>query len=154
MKFMILVSILASLVLVGSISTSYVLAEVFTTLEVSGSSDLLGEVGIGKASTPGLALDVNGVSKFNKDLIFARTDGMNSIVQSQAAFDAEKHLIYQKAGGGAMSKYIVRANQISLNLGDVGIGTENPLEKLDVRGNIRLTGDIISPNDICIGSCP
>ena len=52
-----------------------------------------------------------------------------------------------------MSKYIVRANAIALSVGDVGIGTENPLEKLDVRGNIRLTGNIVSPNDICIGSC-
>jgi hypothetical protein len=38
--------------------------------------------------------------------------------------------------------------------GDVGIGTITPLAKLDVAGNIRLTGNIISPNDICIGACP
>jgi len=37
--------------------------------------------------------------------------------------------------------------------GNVGIGTNSPLERLDVNGNLRLTGDIVSPNDICIGSC-
>jgi|CXWL01.1.fsa_nt_gi hypothetical protein len=38
--------------------------------------------------------------------------------------------------------------------GRVGIGTTTPLQKLDVNGNIRLTGNIVSPNDICIGTCP
>ena len=38
--------------------------------------------------------------------------------------------------------------------GKIGIGTSSPQERLDVNGNIRLTGNIVSPNDICIGSCP
>ncbi len=38
--------------------------------------------------------------------------------------------------------------------GNIGMGTTNPQEKLDVNGNIRLTGNIVSPNDICIGNCP
>lgn len=38
--------------------------------------------------------------------------------------------------------------------GNVGIGTPLPQQKLDVNGNIRLTGNIVSPNDICIGTCP
>jgi len=36
---------------------------------------------------------------------------------------------------------------------NVGIGTAAPQEKLDVNGNIRLTGNILSPGDICIGAC-
>jgi len=40
------------------------------------------------------------------------------------------------------------------NAGNVGIDDITPQEKLDVNGNIRLTGNIVSPNDICIGNCP
>lgn len=43
---------------------------------------------------------------------------------------------------------------LTANNGLVGIGTGTPLEALDVIGNIRLTGDIVSPTDICIGTCP
>jgi hypothetical protein len=38
--------------------------------------------------------------------------------------------------------------------GNVGIGTNAPHEKLHVLGNIKLTGDIVSDGNICIGSCP
>jgi len=45
--------------------------------------------------------------------------------------------------------------------GDFGVGLKNPSEKLHVKGNIKLTGDIISnfplniksKGDICIGNC-
>ena len=50
----------------------------------------------------------------------------------------------------------VGSTSIALNPfgGFVGIGTTNPIALLDVEGNIRLTGNIVSPNDICIGNCP
>jgi len=50
----------------------------------------------------------------------------------------------------------VGATSIALNPfgGFVGIGTTSPGALLDVAGNIRLTGNIVSPNDICIGNCP
>lgn len=35
----------------------------------------------------------------------------------------------------------------------IGIGTTTPAEKLDVAGNIKLSGNILSDGDICIGSC-
>lgn len=37
--------------------------------------------------------------------------------------------------------------------GNVGIGTTTPTEKLEVSGNIKLKGNIVSDGDICIGKC-
>jgi hypothetical protein len=37
--------------------------------------------------------------------------------------------------------------------GNVGIGTLSPTQKLDVSGNIKLSGSIVSDGDICIGKC-
>ncbi|MDO8620284.1 MAG: hypothetical protein Q7R64_02970 [bacterium] len=39
------------------------------------------------------------------------------------------------------------------NDGKVGIGTTTPTEALDVAGNIKLTGSLVSDGDICIGVC-
>jgi len=38
--------------------------------------------------------------------------------------------------------------------GNIGIGTINPTELLDVNGNLRVRGNIVSTGDICIGNCP
>jgi len=53
-----------------------------------------------------------------------------------------------------MSEYRVFSEKTGIISGNVGIVTHSPVEALDVQGNIRLTGNLISPNDICIGSCP
>jgi hypothetical protein len=37
--------------------------------------------------------------------------------------------------------------------GKVGIGTTSPQEKLEVVGNIKVNGNIVSDGDICIGKC-
>jgi len=147
--------ILASIIIAGSVSTSYVLADTFTSLNVTpGSTQLTAPVGVGKIPVPGIGMDVNGVLRLNNDMFLDRTTAFNSIVQSQAAFNAGKDVIYQKAGGGDMSGYQVKADKIILSGGNVGIGQPNPIAPLDVLGNIRLTGNIVSPNDICIGTCP
>lgn len=59
--------------------------------------------------------------------------------------------------GGQNAIQIVR-NGISVystdfQNGNVGIGTVSPAQKLEVDGNIRLTGNLTSQNDICIGTC-
>jgi len=42
--------------------------------------------------------------------------------------------------------------QVRITSTGMGIGT-TPIAPLDVNGDIRLTGNLISPNDICIGTC-
>ncbi len=37
--------------------------------------------------------------------------------------------------------------------GFIGIGTDEPTEKLELKGNFKIDGDILSDGDICIGKC-
>ncbi len=37
--------------------------------------------------------------------------------------------------------------------GNVGVGTTAPTEKLEVNGNFKLSGNMVSDGDICIGNC-
>ncbi len=49
--------------------------------------------------------------------------------------------------------WVINEGIIYYEAGNVGIGTTSPAQKLDVNGNIKLTGSIISDGDICIGNC-
>jgi len=43
--------------------------------------------------------------------------------------------------------FVVDSNQ------NVGISNNTPTEKLDVNGNVKISGNIVSAGDICIGNC-
>ena len=72
---------------------------------------------------------------------------------------------YLDGGGAFGSNYITESSTNVVTIGSgglpiitakptrVGIDNTSPQESLDVTGNIRLSGNIVSPNDICIGSC-
>lgn len=51
------------------------------------------------------------------------------------------------------SPWVSESGSISYSSGYVGIGTNAPTEKLEVAGNIKLSGNIVSDGDICIGQC-
>jgi hypothetical protein len=117
-------NILLMLILGGSLAivTSYAYATTFTDITV----------------TP-------GVSTFENDLVFDRSSADNSIVQGQNAYDNNRDLFYQKAGGGPMSGFKVSANKMSLTGGPVGIGTQTPTSgyAVDVNGAARFNNDLV-----------
>ncbi len=53
-----------------------------------------------------------------------------------------------KTDGGAVAE-----RMRIMGTGNVGIGTSSPKAKLDVAGDIKLNGSLVSDGDICIGKC-
>jgi len=106
-----------------------------TILQLNG-----GNVGIGTAS-PGAKLDVSGTLRLNNDVILDRTNTDNSIVLSQAAVAAGRKMIFQKEGGGDITSVFV---------GNVGIGTASPAEKLDVVGKVAINSAGVAKTEYMI----
>jgi len=103
-------------------------------------------------TTEGVTVDRTGANA----IIFAKATGGNAVIKmADAGTAAYAFTVFDNTGrfditdiGQSKLRLSVTSN------GNVGIGTATPTEKLDVIGNIRLTGNIVSPNDICIGNCP
>ncbi len=139
-----------------------------------------GNVGIG-TSTPATTLEVNGIETIDQEAILGRQNFVNLQAYPNDMdkgtlnfYDAQnfpannnyfRSLDIVAGGGNVLSamRFLTvpsgdssgaptEAMRIDYT-GNVGIGTSTPAEKLDVAGNIQLTGNIVSPNDICIGSC-
>ncbi len=62
-------------------------------------------------------------------------------IDLQVSSGAEKYNIYAQ---GTAKNYFA---------GNVGIGTTTPTAPLEVNGNIKLSGNLISDGDICLGVC-
>lgn len=118
-----------------------------------------------------VVVDGGNVNIVDGGMIFTRTDGIqtvlvvrNDVAQTAIIFedvDTGSQYILRHTSDGARFDFLdfdgaaARVDlAIQRSTGNIGIGTVNPLEDLDVNGNIRLTGNIVSPNDICIGNCP
>ena len=60
---------------------------------------------------------------------------------------------FRVAGAGSADSKISWTTAMTItNSGNLGIGTVSPTEKLQVQGNIKLSGNITSDGEICIGS--
>ena len=99
----------------------------------------------------------------------SRTDGVQTLMKLKNS-QSRIGILFEDTTGG--EKYEIQQNgdgsrfqfqdpnfsnrkDISINTltGNIGIGKPNPTERLDVLGNIKLSGNILSNGDICIGAC-
>ena len=105
--------------------------------------------------------------------IYTRTDGVQTNIVlkndvSQTAFEFldvdsnQKTTLRQTSNGERFDIFNFDGSTFRVDLsiknsnGNIGLGQVNPSEKLDVNGNIHLSGvnsKITSNGDICIGSC-
>jgi hypothetical protein len=106
-----------------------------------------GNVGIG-TTTPNWKFQVAGTRPS-----IALTD------TSQTAASNNQHWLLSSMGGNfyigtSTGLYATSTPALTiLGSGNIGIGTTTPSEKLYVNGNIKLSGNLVSDGDICIGLC-
>ncbi len=95
---------------------------------------------------------------------FKRTSGSGGSIGNSSMTTAEIRLETATNRGDPQLSRVVFATSHDINTapidrmlidsyGYVGIGTTSPTQALDVKGNIKLTGSVVSDGDICIGTC-
>ncbi len=114
-----------------------------------GDVNVGGNVGIGK--NPSARLDVNGDIKVNDNKILLRGD-MNHGIRYIPEPDGP--ILFGWGGGylGTARDPALGGYMVALTWnkdGNVGIGTKNPSAKLEVNGDLKVTGDVILTNADC-----
>lgn len=148
---------LVLLVVLCSVTITTVLADTVTITtypyQIPGSGnpglnvDNAGNVGIG-TTTPAVKMDIYGNDFGNTVRIHGTGASSNNFAFLEHDYNSGTNSYTRIGCWGGTSP----CNTV-VDIGNVGIGTTIPSQKLDVNGNIRITGNIVSPNDICIGSC-
>lgn len=135
-----------------------------------------GRVGIGTINPYNDAVfSIGSYNTFNKELGVGKKDGVQLLLTgayNRGVNTGGKKLMISSYDNDGSTVYPVFVQDENNNVdfflknrdlgkreaqayfaGQVGIGLENPTEKLDIKGNIKLSGSIISDGDICIGNC-
>ena len=123
----------------GSVSIGNILFR--QALDVTGNAIISGNVGIG-TTTPTAKLEIGGAGTYS---ILASNARIGNVATPFAATDAaNKSYVDSTISGGAGSTvgyWTMNGTNINnSNAGNVGIGTTTPTEKLEVNGNIKLSG--------------
>jgi hypothetical protein len=113
-------------------------------LWLSRNAYIAGNVGIGTTS-PGAKLHIQGGKLYVDPNNFG-----GSAAISLAVGDTDTGL--NSAGDGQLDIYSNNVNTMSIRSGKVGIGTTNPVKKLDVVGDINATGYVYGMSGLCIGA--
>lgn len=105
---------------------------------------LNGNVGIGTTS-PTEKLQVNGGIRIGA----ATGNGAGTIRYTGSDFEGRVGSNWESlTGGGSGSVWTVSGANTFFNSGNVGIGTNSPAHKLQVNGDIGMTGEIIGVSDL------
>jgi hypothetical protein len=112
----------------------------------SGSSLLYNSGNVGIATqAPATAKLVIGGSAGGEGLDLASADqyaNLRVIRNSKGAFDKDLYLQYGAGAGSKIRFYNDNAESMTLSGGNLGVGTNAPQAKLDVNGDIRVSGNI------------
>jgi len=138
--------VIISLVAIGAIGTSYAVISHNDAVNIFGTLQIVeGNLVVSRTGGADSGLNV-------------KNDGGNAVFQFFDVDDGQVYkFILQK--DGTLFKFTDATHArtdlaIKTSNGNIGIGTTNPQSKLDVNGDLKVQGNILSNGDICIGSCP